>query len=38
MPNKLIVSETIENLTEKRFERIELFVEVAPNQELQTPE
>jgi len=38
MPNKLIVSETIENLTEKRFEKIELMIEVPTCQDQQSPE
>jgi MscS family membrane protein len=38
MPNKLIVSETIENLTEKRFERIELMIEIPVGQDQQSPE
>ncbi len=38
MPNKLIVSETIENLSEKRFENIEMIIEVAVAQEKQTAE
>lgn len=38
MPNKLIVSETIENLSEKRFEKIELMIEVPTAQDQQSPE
>lgn len=38
MPNKLIVSETIENLSDKRFEILELIIEVSNTQEKQTAE
>ena len=38
MPNKNIVSETIENLSEKRFESFELAIEVASSQDQQSPE